>query len=159
MKFLSANDYSFCILSAFLSLATFMAHAHIENTMIVNYNLATGENTHYELIVSPPGENTTVTFLPIEQSNSLPSIFKVSTCIKRNAGTAKQGEFHFSSAETDHADRRLSNLGAFVNEHNLHMWLFHLDTQQNLLFNTDSGGLLVLDPTAFTSQAKSCQHD
>lgn len=161
MKFLSANNYSFFIQSAFLSLTTFMAHAHIEKTLVVNYNLTTGENAHYELIVNPPGkeEETTITFLPIEQNNNPPSIFKVSACINRSSATAKQGVFHFSSPETAHTDRRLSNLGTFVNEHDLRMWLFHLDTQQNLLFSPNSGWLLVLDPTAFTSQAETCQYN
>lgn len=159
MKFLSANNYFSYIAFTFFSLASFMVHAHIENTVASNYNLATGESSHYELILSPPGKNTTITFLPIGEGNNTPSIFKVSACINRYSGTAKQGEFHFSGAETDHTDRRLSNLGAFVNEHNLRMWWFHLDTQQILLFNQDAGGLLVLDPSSFISQAKACQSD
>lgn len=159
MKPPSANSYFFYIISTFFSLASFMAHATIENTVVVNYNLATGESAHYELMVSPSGKNTTITFLPTGESNNRPSIFKVTACINHHSGTAKQGELQFSGADTDNTDRRLSNLGAFVNEHNLGMWWFHLDTQQILLFNQDAGGLLVLDPSSFISQAKACQPD
>lgn len=53
MKCQNANNYFFPCLSALTLFCTFMAQAHIENTVIVNYDLNSGKNVHYELITSP----------------------------------------------------------------------------------------------------------
>lgn len=159
MKCQNANNYVFPCLSALTLFCTFMAHARIENTVIVNYDLNTGKNVHYELITSPLIKNTAVTLVPLEQSNKTPSTFKIAACISHYAGTSKQGEFHFSTTKTDQNDSRLANFGSFVTEHNLHTWWIHLDAQQNLLFTQDIGGLLITDLSAFTFSTKACHQD
>lgn len=159
MKCQNANNYVFPCLSALTLFCTFMVHAHIENTVIANYDLNTGKNVHYELITSPLNKDTTVTLVPLEQSNKTPSTFKIAACINYYASSSKQGEFHFSTTKTDQNDSRLANFGSFVTEHNLHTWWIHLDTQQNLLFTQDVGGLLITDPSAFTFSTKACHQD
>lgn len=156
MKYRNVSNNLICAVAA---LSTFTACAHIENTVIANYDLAADTRSHYELIVSPPANNTTVTLIPLEVKNKTPSTFKISACVTRYFGLSKQGEFHFSGADTDQNDLRLSNLGAFVNEHNLRTWWIHLDAQQNLLFNQDVGGLMVSDPSSLTFTRKYCQQD
>lgn len=120
MKYQNANSYFFSALSVLTLFSSFVAHAHIENTVISSYNLTTGKNVHYELLVSPRNQNTTVTLVPLEQNNKAASIFKISACINRYTGSSKQGEFHFSAAKAAQNDPRLSNFGTFVTEHNLH---------------------------------------
>lgn len=159
MKCQNASNHCFLYLSSLALFCTFMAHARIENTVIVNYDLNTGKNVHYELITSPLNKNTTITLVPLDQSNKTPSTFKVTACINYYAGSSKQGEFHFSTTKTDQNDSRLANFGSFVTEHNLHTWWIHLDAQQNLLFTQDVGGLLITDPAAFTFSTKACHQD
>ncbi|WP_196207524.1 hypothetical protein [Citrobacter sp. Res13-Sevr-PEB04-36] len=157
MKYQNANSYFFSALSVLTLFSSFVAHAHIENTVISSYNLTTGKNVHYELLVSPRNQNTTVTLVPLEQNNKAASIFKISACINRYTGSSKQGEFHFSAAKAAQNDPRLSNFGTFVTEHNLHTWWIHLNAKQNLLFTQDVGGLLVTDPSTFLFSTKPCQ--
>lgn len=156
MKCQNANNHFFPCLSVLTLFCTFIAQAHIENTVIVNYDLNSGKNVHYELITSPLIKNTTVTLVPLEQSNKTPSTFNIAACINHYVGTSKQGEFHFRTTKTDQNDSRLANFGSFVTEHNLHTWWIHLDAQQNLLFTQDIGGLLITDPSAFTFSTKAC---
>ena len=156
MKYRNVSNH---LIYAGAALSTFTACAHIENTVIANYDLAADTRSHYELIVSPPANNTTVTLIPLEEKNKTPSTFKISACVTHYFGLSKQGEFHFSGADTDQNDLRLSKLGAFVNEHNLRTWWIHLDAQQNLLFNQDVGGLMVSDPSSLTATRKYCQQD
>ncbi|WP_213135268.1 hypothetical protein [Citrobacter sp. FP75] len=157
MKYQNANNNFFYSVAIFPLFCTFMAHAHIEKTVIANYDLNTGKNFHYELIMSPQSKSTSLTLIPQEQNNQAPSTFEILTCINRLAGTSKQGEFHFSTAKADKNDHRLSNFSTFVDEHNLHTWWIHLNPQQNLLFTQDVGGLLITDPSAFTFSTKPCQ--
>lgn len=159
MKCQNASKYIFYALPALAVFSCFTANARIENTIIVNYDLAAGSNTHYELVVSPPGKNSTVTLIPLDADKKAPSVFKVAACINRHSGTSKQGEFRFIGAKTDQNDLRLSNLVSFVNENNLRTWWINLNNQQNLLFNQDLGGLIVSDPTSFSFAAKACQPD
>ncbi|HAT8014133.1 hypothetical protein [Citrobacter rodentium] len=126
--------------------------ANIENTVIANYDLATGKSSHYDLLISQNGAESTVTVLPFGMSDNSPSIFKVSTCINRFAGTTKQGEFRFSAAETNKNDVRLSNIGYFVNEHNLRTWWIRLNDKQNLMFNEDVGGMMIANAGLFNNQ-------
>jgi len=91
MKYQNANNYFFPRLSALTLFCTFMAQARIENTVIVNYDLNSGKSVHYELITSPLNKNTTVTLVPLEQSNKTPSTFKIAACINHYTGTSKQG--------------------------------------------------------------------
>lgn len=159
MKCQNANNLIFPGLSALTLFFTFMVHAHIENTVIANYDLTTGKNVHYELITSPLNKNTTVTLVPLEQNNKMPSTFKITSCINHYAGSSKQGEFHFSTTKTDQNDSRLANFGVFVTEHNLHTWWIHLNPQQDLLFTRDVGGLLITDPAAFNFSTKACHQN
>lgn len=156
MKYQNANNFFFPSLSVITLFFTFIAHAHIENMVIANYDLNTGKNVHYELITSPLNKNMTVTLIPLEQNNKMSSTFKIASCINHSAGLSKQGEFHFSTTKTDQNDSRLANFGVFVSEHNLHTWWIHLNPQQNLLFTQDVGGLLVTDPATFTFSTKAC---
>ena len=159
MKCQNANNYFFYALPVIAAFTIFTASARIENTIIANYDLEAGTSAHYEMMFSPPGKNTTVTLIPLDTNKKTPSIFKISACVNRYSGAVKQGEFRFSGAETDQNDLRLSNLGSFVNEHNLRTWWIHLNKQQNLLFNQDVGGLIVSDPSSFSFTAKACQPD
>ncbi|MDM3161638.1 hypothetical protein [Citrobacter sp. Cf118] len=156
MKYQNANNYFFCSTGIFSLFFTCTAHAHIENTVVASYDLNSGKNAHYELIMSSQNKSTALTFIPLAKNNEAPSTFEISACINRFAGTTKQGEFHFSDAKADKNDPRLSNFSTFVNEHNLHTWWIHLNPQQNLLFTQDIGGLLVTDPATFTFSTKAC---
>ena len=99
MKYQNANNFFFPGLSVLTLFFTFIAHAHIENTVIANYDLNTGKNVHYELITSPLNKNMTVTLIPLEQNNKMSSTFKIASCINHSAGLSKQGEFHFSTTK------------------------------------------------------------
>lgn len=157
MKCQNANNYFFYPLGMVTLFFTVMAHARIENTVIANYDLNSGKNAHYELIMSPQNKNTTLTLIPLDQINKAPSTFKISACINRSASSSKQGEFHFIDAKADKDDLRLAGFSTFVVEHNLHTWWIHLNPQQNLLFTQDVGGLLVTDPSAFIFSTTACQ--
>ncbi|TKU84162.1 hypothetical protein [Citrobacter sp. wls708] len=159
MKCQNANNFFFPALSAFTLFFTFTAHARIENTVIANYDLTTGKNVHYELIASSLDKSTTITLVPLEQNNKMPSTFKVALCINHYTGSYKQGEFHFSTTKTDQNDSRMANFGAFVTEHNLHTWWLHITPQQNLIFTRDVGGLLITDPSVFNFSTKACQQN
>ncbi|MCU6175644.1 hypothetical protein [Citrobacter cronae] len=159
MKCQNANNFFFPGLSAFTLFCTFMAYAHIENTVIANYDLTTGKNVHYELITNSLDKSTTITLVPLEQNNKMSSTFKIASCINHYAGSSKEGEFHFSTTKTDQHDPRLANFGAFVTEHNLHTWWLHLNPQQNLLFTRDVGGLLITDLSAFNFSTNACQQN
>ena len=157
MKCQNANSYFLYLLATVTLFFTFMAHARIENTVIANYDLNSGKNAHYALIMSPQDKNTALTLVPLDQNNKAPSTFKISACINRYAGLSKQGEFHFSDAKADKNDFRLSDFSTFIVEHNLHAWWIHLNPQQNLLFTQDVGGLLVTDPSACIFSTTACQ--
>ncbi|MDN8598411.1 hypothetical protein Q0A17_03130 [Citrobacter sp. S2-9] len=156
MKSRNANNFIRGAIAASLLLTTFSAYSHIEKTVIASYDLASGESAHYELGLDGVGNQITITLIPMNASNSTPSIFKASSCVNRYSGSAKHGELRFSSAVVDKNDIRMTNLGYFVNEHNLNSWWIHLNTQQNLLFNQDSGGLIVSDTSAFTPGTDNC---
>ena len=99
MKCQNANNFFFPALSAFTLFFTFTAHARIENTVIANYDLTTGKSVHYELIANSLDKSTTITLVPLEQNNKMPSTFKVASCINHYTGSYKQGEFHFSTTK------------------------------------------------------------
>lgn len=159
MKCQNANNFFLPCLSALTLFFTFMAHAHIENTVMANYDLVTGRSVHYELITSSLNNNTTITLVPLDQNNKIPSTFKLAACINRFAGSSRLGELHFNATKTDQNDSRLVNLGTFVTEHNLHTWWIHVNPQQNLLFSQDVGGLLITDPSVFYFSSKPCPQD
>lgn len=96
MKCQNANSYFLYLLATVTLFFTFMAHARIENTVIANYDLNSGKNAHYALIMSPQDKNTALTLVPLDQNNKAPSTFKISACINRYAGLSKQGEFHLA---------------------------------------------------------------
>lgn len=64
MKYQNANNFFFPVLSALTLFFTFMAYAHIENTVIASYDLTTGKNVHYELIANSLDKSTTITLVP-----------------------------------------------------------------------------------------------
>lgn len=159
MKCQNANNCALYLLAIFYLFFSFMAHAHIEHTVIAYYDLNAGRNAHYQLIMSPQHKNTALTLIPLEHNNQVPSVFEIATCLNRSAESSKQGELHFSNAQADNNDLRLSNFSAFIVEHNLHTWWIHLNPQQNLLYTQDVGGLLITDPSAFTFSPTSCQQN
>ncbi|EPG6759348.1 hypothetical protein OCZ39_005312, partial [Citrobacter freundii] len=89
MKCQNANSYFLYLLATVTLFFTFMAHARIENTVIANYDLNSGKNAHYALIMSPQDKNTALTLVPLDQNNKAPSTFKISACINRYAGLSK----------------------------------------------------------------------
>ena len=159
MKCQNANNCFFYPLGMVTLFFTVMAHARIENTVIANYDLNSGKNAHYQLILSPQHKDTALTLIPLEHNNQVPSVFEISTCLNRSTESSQQGELHFSDAKADNNDLRLSNFSSFIVEHNLHTWWIHLNPQQNLLFTQDVGGLLITDPSAFTFSTTSCQQN
>lgn len=159
MKCLNASNTLLPALLLAVFSTPLYAREHIESTEIANYDLASHESSHYELLVSQSGTESTITVLPLGMSNNSPSIFKISACVNRLVGNARQAEFHFSAAETDKNDVRLSNIGYFVNEHNLHTWWIRLNPRQTLMFNEDTGGLLVADAGLFNPHPHRCPLD
>ena len=159
MKCQNANNYAFYILAISSLFFSFLAHAHIEHTVIAYYDLNAGRNAHYQLILSPQHKDTALTLIPLEHNNQVPSVFEISTCLNRSTESSQQGELHFSDAKADNNDLRLSNFSSFIVEHNLHTWWIHLNPQQNLLFTQDVGGLLITAPSAFIFSTTSCQQN
>lgn len=68
MKCQNANNYAFYI-GYFLPIFSFLAHAHIEHTVIAYYDLNAGRNAHYQLILSPQHKDTALTLIPLEHNN------------------------------------------------------------------------------------------
>ena len=157
MKCRLANKYlsSFALIA--LMSCSSLARAEIESTVMANYDLSTGKNTHYQMVVSNPGDEPVVTVRPLGGNNNSPSVIKVSACTDRHAGTARQGIFKFSQADTDKTDELLSSIGSYVNENNMRTWWIHLNEKQNLVFNQDLGGLVILDPNAFGLIVRNCK--
>ncbi|POT58648.1 hypothetical protein C3432_12270 [Citrobacter amalonaticus] len=157
MKYKNVNNAFLNALLVCSLFTPFMAQAHIENTIVADYDLATGKSSHYELFVNGTGKQATLTIVPQGSPHNSPSVFKVSACITRTSGNLKQGEYRFSAADADKNDVRLSNISYFVSEHNLRAWWIHLNSEQTLMFNPDVGSLIVSDPKIFNISTSMCQ--
>lgn len=156
MKCPLVSNISLASRACCLLLVSFSASATIENTVYANYDLKTGKSAHHMLILNSKGQQSIATLVPFNESASIPSIFKITACTNRHAGSYTRGELHFDTLQTDDKDTRTNDLSNFVNEHNLTTWWRSIGDKMTLIHTLDPDGILIVNPDEFITNAPEC---
>lgn len=129
----------------FLSFPAFAA-IPVERTIVAYYDLANHRSEHHEMTTRISGQQTILTFTPIDATSSAaPSRFTVSSCVSSELANVKRGLLVVTAEKTDANDSRLSNVGDFFNDHNLRGAWIPLNPKQYLFFSPETEGMMVMD--------------